>query len=733
MTSPVRLATSVELERAQLCLTLEIQKAKASTILTKNNLGWKAPKWDFTDLVERASPATANPIVLMAATNSKKRYPPSWDDLLRTLIVWLITEKIELGEPWNSETLRSTIKAIRHLIDIIVEDGTAADITKVSKALIENYLVELRHSKNTGKLSLTNGIINRLVDNGLAPQLSGIEVKRTDDRNHLPSDIQPSTWDEIVALGSAFQKLRSRESADGKREDFDYLRYYTCLASLLVCAPSRLSELWRTAADIILLTRPLEHLGESIPVEDAENVDFKLALVWHPVKRGRPVIKPVPAAMQGVARECVEILRAYGEEARSTARWIMENPGVLPIAEENADLQVCRETGTITSEQLRRLFGLPDDQYIGSYKQWRSKFPKTIASHRKSGGGVGRIDYYCFQTLEAEWWELFQKKWKASFGADWPNVINTQTYKLEADRALLLVYEGQINPNAKYQNKLFLETPSEKGLVNLLGSPAGRETLFQRLNIRLPDGRHPSIQTHDLRHFLNTMAQRAGIPEPVIAMWSGRRNIAQNAIYDHRTDAERLRAHGYDVADYDEAQADDLLVRQVSQAFDGTVAPPSITVLSAREASIREMNRQLMVSITQFGFCVGDLKSDPCPHAMNCLSCARLVVCKGAIKAKAHFEAKLKKLKSQRDLLRDHIEDGGKRVKNERILPHLDRQISGAEDMLLALNDPDIADGTIIARRNMQGAVEASFADRVTLFAKEQGELRNSIKSIRNG
>lgn len=195
--------------------------------------------------------------------------------------------------------------------------------------------------------------------------------------------------------------------------------------------------------------------------------------------------------------------------------------------------------------------------------------------------------------------------------------MNTQTYKLQADRALLLVYEGQINPTARYQSKLFLETPSEKGLINLLGTSAGRETLFQRLDICLPDGSHPSIQTHDLRHFLNTMAQRAGIPEPVIAMWSGRRNIAQNAVYDHRTDAERLRAHGYQVADYDEAQTDDLLARQVSQAFDGTVAPPSIEVLSAREASARELNRRLMVSITQFGFCVGDLKSDPCPHAMK--------------------------------------------------------------------------------------------------------------------
>lgn len=730
MNRPIQLSTSTEIDKARATLAAEIKKAKASTILAKAKLDWNALQWDLSGLTERSSPAGKKPVALLTPMKTKERYSKAWADLLCTLIVWFLEEKSDVGETWRSGSLMQNIRRARHLIDHLIEYGAAADITEVSPAVIEDYLTIATNAADNSAFSVAERIIARLVDRGVAPQLSAVQVKPSRKARNGPSHVQASTWNEIVALGCAYQKLKSPKSPEDEREDFHYLRYYTMLASLLACSPSRVSELWRTAADIVVLTSPLDQLGDSFSEDEAENLDFKLALVWHPVKRGRPVIKPIPVAMQDVARYCVEILRAYGEDARSTARWIMDNPGVMPIAAEVEDLRACRDTGTITHEQLKRLFGLPEDKQISSHKGWNKNFPRTMASRRQSWEGGRRINHYCFRTLELEWWQLFQKKWAGAFGTDWPYAVNTETYKLEADRALLLVYEGQIDPRNTFQNKLFLETPSAKSLTKLLGKS---KTIFQRLEIRLPDGSYPSIQTHDLRHFLNTMAQRAGIPEPIIAMWSGRRNIAQNAVYDHRTDAERLQAHGYQVADYDEAQVDDLLARQVGQAFEGTVAPPSIEVLSATEASVRELNRRLMISITQFGFCVGDLKSDPCPHAMNCLSCARLVVCKGATKAKALIEAKLRKLKSQRDLLRVHVDNGGKRVKNGKILPHLEAQIAGAEDMLMALNDPDIEDGTMIARKDKRGAIEASFADRVTLFAAEQREIAASRKGIGNG
>ncbi|SHJ13075.1 hypothetical protein SAMN04488012_10576 [Palleronia salina] len=735
MTRPIQLATSTEIYSAQATLAARIEEAKASSILTNAKIAWYELQWNFTDLTERTSPADTKPIATIAPLGSKERYEDAWADLLCMLIVWLLEEKHEIGEKWKSGTLVDLIKGARRLIDYLIAEGSAADITEASPVVVESYLTGLMEDANTGAIYTAKGIIARLVARGVAPQFSSINVKGSRKKKNGPSNVQASSWNEIVALGCAYQRLRSNESPDAKRNDFDYLRYYTMLASLLVCAPSRISELWRTAADIVVLTNPLEQLGDSIPEDSAQDLDFKLGLVWHPVKGGRPIVKPIPLAMQEVARDCIDILYEYGKEAREIARWIMDNPGSMPIAEEVAHLRICRDTGIISSEELKDLFGLPDDKHISTHKQWWTNFPLTMATRRQSGRGgeSKRENHYCFRTLEAEWWHLFQEKWKNTFGADWPYAVNSETYKLEADRALLIIFEGQIDPRFNYRNKLFLVTPTDKNIHKLLVKNSSQETLFERLDICLPDGSCPSIQTHDLRHFLNTMAQRAGIPEPIIAMWSGRRSIAQNSVYDHRTDAERLRAHGYHVSDYDEAQVDDLLTRQVGQAFQGNIALPSIEILSDLEASVRDLNRRLMISITQFGFCVGDLKSEPCPHAMNCLSCARLVVCKGAAKAKTLFEDKIRKLKNQRDLLRSHVEGGGKRIKNDKVLPHLEAQIAGAEDMLMALNDPHIEDGTIIARKNKRGAIKAGFTDRIRLFATEQGEIPELKGPIKNG
>lgn len=735
MMSLWQLAPNSEIENAQIKLALEIQKAKAFIDAMDTKLDWNSSKWDLTDLTERVSPTAGKVVVIIAPLKTNNRYPQVWADLLLLLVVWLLEEKLDTGEKWKSSYLIQIIKSGRRLIDRIIKNSTAKNITQVTPTVIEDHLTDCSRLRDTGAVYITTKIIARLVARGVAPQLSAVTAKTSKKAFKGPSSVQASTWSEIVSLGCAYQQLRSHESPIAERADFNYMRYYIMLASLLICAPSRVSELWRMADDIIVLTEPLKHVGRSIPEDEAENLDFKIALVWHPLKNGRPVIKPIPRAMQEVAQDCVNILRDYGDEARKTARWMIQNPGMIPIAEEISDLRKCRDTGTITRDQLKLLLGLPDDKNVGDSSMWMSNFPRTRASLHKVGGGRTncRVSHYCFRTMQEEWWQVFQKKWKNAFSAEWPFAVNTETYKLRADCALLLFYEGQVDSGVKYKNKLFLTTPSVKTLVNFLGSTHDFKTVFQRLDIRLPDGSYPLIQTHDLRHFLNTMAQRAGIPEPIIAMWSGRRSISQNAAYDHRTDAERLRAHGYQVSDYDEAQVDDLLLRQVGQAFEGTIAPPALEVLSATEASVREMNRRLMISITQFGFCVGDLKSDPCPHAVNCLNCSRLMVCKGAKKAKALIEAKLCKLKGQRNLLRAHVDEGGMRVKNNNVLPHLEVQIAGAEDMLLALNDPNIEDGTMIARKNSCGAVEAGFADRVKLFAAEQLKIDQTKRAVGNG
>ena len=58
--------------------------------------------------------------------------------------------------------------------------------------------------------------------------------------------------------------------------------------------------------------------------------------------------------------------------------------------------------------------------------------------------------------------------------------------------------------------------------------------IFARLGLSDPDD-PITLKTHQLRHYLNTLAQRGGLSEAEIAAWSGRADIRQSTVYDHRT------------------------------------------------------------------------------------------------------------------------------------------------------------------------------------------------------
>src|SRR5713226_5487545 len=71
----------------------------------------------------------------------------------------------------------------------------------------------------------------------------------------------------------------------------------------------------------------------------------------------------------------------------------------------------------------------------------------------------------------------------------------------------------------------------------LSGSTAGTPSIFERLGLKDSDGKIFRANSHQFRHWLNTMAQSGGLSEMDIARWMGR-DIGQNAAYDHTTPRE---------------------------------------------------------------------------------------------------------------------------------------------------------------------------------------------------
>lgn len=219
MTRPIQLQMSTELDKAQATLAMEIEKAKRSPVLAEAQIEWSSLRWNLSDIVERSSAATEKVIVPMRSLKLREPYPPAWADLLRTLIVWLVEEKRDVGKPWTAAYLNAMIRASRRLIDHLVQSGAADDIAGVPPSIVEDFASSCRGDKNTGLFSGVTRIISYLVERGVAPQLAGLEFKPALKGRSLQSHIQPSTWNEIVALGNVYQALRSQDSpaAQGNR------------------------------------------------------------------------------------------------------------------------------------------------------------------------------------------------------------------------------------------------------------------------------------------------------------------------------------------------------------------------------------------------------------------------------------------------------------------------------------------------------------------------------------
>ncbi|WP_168393533.1 hypothetical protein [Erwinia amylovora] len=68
----------------------------------------------------------------------------------------------------------------------------------------------------------------------------------------------------------------------------------------------------------------------------------------------------------------------------------------------------------------------------------------------------------------------------------------------------------------------------------------GYLNIFERHKSKNINSDSLKFNSHQLRHLLNTLAQRTTLSEIEIAFWSGRKNIEHNSNYNHVTDDEMI-------------------------------------------------------------------------------------------------------------------------------------------------------------------------------------------------
>jgi hypothetical protein len=313
------------------------------------------------------------------------------------------------------------------------------------------------------------------------------------------------------------------------------------------------------------------------------------SLRWYPGKGAPPQTKSVITSMVEVVKEALEKIRALTKPARKVAAWYERHPTQLYLP---PSLTPLRDKLTLSLAEVAEIvFATPPKRaaivsWVQRHKV-RSQNPKCMAAA------------YAFADVEA----AVLKKLPRGFP-----FVNKET-GLKHSEALFCHPRGLRHAiYGTYRGAI--ETIGTADLNNLMNR---RGNMFERFGYVEKDGSPIRVRTHQLRHYLNTLAQAGGLSQLDIAVWSGRANIHQNAVYDHVSDRDAL-------AILDENTRDDRHVL------------PALTEKRKAVLIKRDEFERLQVKTahtTEFGFCVHDFAMLPCQLHMDCLNCDEHLCVKG--------------------------------------------------------------------------------------------------------
>lgn len=427
-------------------------------------------------------------------------------------------------------------------------------------------------------------------------------------------------------------------------------RYFSSIAILLMATPSRISEVLQLPTDCIQW-------------EPDERGVRQMYLRWRAAKGKGATKKWVVPVMQDVVHEAVRRLIDIGQGAREAARFAFENPGrfmhhsaCLADPDQVGDRplypdELCAAVGLkFPGKNARLSDGSPAQPPSGAEKRLQALIDRGPISY------AGLANYVL---------ERYR-------GPYWPHVDENE--RVKAWDSLCLHRENEFREDCSV--KLFSWRLPRSPEVNSRLSPSHGRSLFDRFDLKNSDGSSIKLTTHQPRHWLSTMSERAGMDEYTLAQWAGRAKVGDNRHYDHRSPEERL-----------EAARGHLPFKPV----------PLLERIKHRQPVTYQelgMDRPGTAKATLYGMCVHDYAMAPCQKERECMSCAEHVCIKGD-----HVSLeRIRLLEAQTELLLQKAqtahEDGD--FGADRWVDNHKWKLAHVRTMRIALETPEVPEGAIL-------------------------------------
>lgn len=257
-------------------------------------------------------------------------------------------------------------------------------------------------------------------------------------------------------------------------------------------------------------------------------------------------------------------------------------------------------------------------------------------------------------------------------GPYWPFLDEKNV--LKACDALCLHRENEFSHEREVKSNTW-RIPDANEVNKRLGA-GNRLSLFDRMGLQNSDGTRITLTSHQLRHWLSTMSERAGMDDYTLAQWAGRARVSDNRHYDHRSPEERL-----------EAARGLLPIRP---------APLLERIKHRQPVTYQELgvDRLGTAKATLYGMCVHDYAMAPCQKQRECMTCKEHVCVKGdhvTLDRIRLLEVQTEKLLQQ--AMKAH-EDGD--FGADRWVDNHKWKLAHVKAMRMALEHPNVPDGAAL-------------------------------------
>lgn len=435
--------------------------------------------------------------------------------------------------------------------------------------------------------------------------------------------------------------------------------------ALAMCAPERSVEFRFAPADLL------------DPWTDPETGEEGVALRWFPAKGAAPQTKNVDILMSPIARRAHQRLYEISAPARALARWYEANPTRMylpPHLEYLRDKSVIdiREAHAVLygDENIKASSSTSGPKNTRNFLK-RNQIPVTRSAEGIRGGG--KLSTVAFADLEKAVLRQLPK--------DFP-IIDAKT-GMKYSEALCLLRRNEFADGwGTGAMQPILQPVTRAMIYAALGNQESAQSIFPQHGYAGLNGEPLRLRSHQMRHYLNTIVRRnsctkSKLTEEEIALWSGRKDISQNRIYDHQSDSDSMHE----------------LEERLGFHSDTTPFGDISKRVFVRRNQFGQIEK-ITAHLTDIGYCLHDYMQSPCPIAKNCIQCSESLCIKGNEHSRKaldmlYADSRALTLAAQRDA------ESGMQGADEWFQAHSERE-ELLRNLLEILDRSDVPDGTPI-------------------------------------